>query len=121
MSGMNKIKEVLETKGLSQTELAGLLGKSFNMVNLYATNKIQPPIPVLYQIADILNVDVRDLLVQNLIKERSPYGEKKVKTDLWVYELLQEANIHLTPQGCDIKEIDEALITASKSKTSNEA
>lgn len=77
MSGMNKIKEVLETKGLSQTELAGLLGKSFNMVNLYATNKIQPPIPVLYQIADILNVDVRDLLVPNLIKERSPYGEKR--------------------------------------------
>ena len=77
MSGMNKIKEVLETEGLSQTELAGLLGKSFNMVNLYATNKIQPPIPVLYQIADILNVDVRDLLVPNLIKERSPYGEKR--------------------------------------------
>lgn len=68
MSGMNKIKEVLETKWLSQTELAGLLGKSFNMVNLYATNKIQPPIPVLYQIADILNIDVRDLLVPNQIQ-----------------------------------------------------
>ena len=54
MSGMNKIKEFLDVKGVSQTELAGLLGKSFNMVNLYATNKIQPPIPVLYQIADIL-------------------------------------------------------------------
>ena len=35
------------------------------MVNLYATNKIQPPIPVLYQIADILNVDVRELLLPN--------------------------------------------------------
>lgn len=31
----------------------------------------------------------------------------------------KEANIHLTPQGCDIKEIDEALRTASKSKTGN--
>lgn len=46
-------------------------------------------------------------------------AKKEVKTDLWVYELLQEANIHLTPQGCDIKEIDEALKTASKSKTGN--
>ena len=46
-------------------------------------------------------------------------AKKEVKTDLWVYELLQEANIHLTPQGCDIKEIDEALRTASKSKTGN--
>lgn len=45
--------------------------------------------------------------------------KKEVKTDLWVYELLQEADIQLTPQGCDIKEIDEALKTASKSKTGN--
>lgn len=45
---MNRIKEVLDAKGISQTELADRLGKSFNMVNLYATNKTQPPIPVLY-------------------------------------------------------------------------
>ncbi len=46
-------------------------------------------------------------------------AKKEVKTDLWVYELLQEADIHLTPQGCDIIEIDEALKTASKSNTGN--
>lgn len=62
---MNRIKEFLEKKGLSQTDLAHHLGKSFNMVKLYATNKVQPPIPVLYQIADILNVDVRELLLPN--------------------------------------------------------
>lgn len=33
-------------------------------------------------------------------------AKKEVKTDLWVYELLQEPDIHLTPQGCDIKEGD---------------
>ncbi|MBE6298639.1 MAG: helix-turn-helix transcriptional regulator [Bacteroidales bacterium] len=60
---MNRIKEILESKGISQTELANLLGKSFNMVNLYATNKVQPPISILYKIAEILNVDVRELLV----------------------------------------------------------
>lgn len=36
-------------------------------------------------------------------------AKNEAKTDLWVHELLQEANIHLTPQGCDIKEIAEAL------------
>lgn len=66
---MNRIKEELEAKGISQTELANRLGKTFNMVNLYATNKVQPPIPVLYQIADILNIDVRVLLVPNKIEE----------------------------------------------------
>lgn len=74
---MNKIKEVLEARGISQTELADRLGKSFNMVNLYATNKVQPPISVLYQIADILNIDVRDLLVPNQIKEQAPHGKKR--------------------------------------------
>ena len=63
ISDMNRIKEILESKGISQTELANLLGKSFNMVNLYATNKVQPPVSILYQIAEILNVDVRELLV----------------------------------------------------------
>ncbi len=62
---MNRIKEALEAKGISQTELANRLGKTFNMVNLYASNKVQPPIPVLYQIADILKMDVRELLLPN--------------------------------------------------------
>ena len=64
-ANMNRIKEVLEAKGISQTELANKLGKTFNMVNLYATNKVQPPISVLYQIADILEIDVRELLLPN--------------------------------------------------------
>lgn len=65
---MNRIKEVLDEKGISQTELANMLGKSFNMVNLYATNKVQPPVPVLYQIAELLNIDIRTLLIPNKIK-----------------------------------------------------
>lgn len=62
---MNRIKEALDAKGITQTELANRLGKTFNMVNLYSTNKVQPPIHVLYQIANILDVDVRELLVSN--------------------------------------------------------
>ena len=40
-------------------------------------------------------------------------GRKEILTDLWVYEMLKEANIDLHPQGSNIKEIDEAK-TASK-------
>ena len=64
---MNRIKEILERKGVSQTDLAHRLGKTFNMVNLYATNKVLPPIPILYKIAEILDVDIRELLVSNKI------------------------------------------------------
>ncbi|WP_334324616.1 HsdM family class I SAM-dependent methyltransferase [Gilliamella apicola] len=45
--------------------------------------------------------------------------KKEVQTDLWVYDLLKEANIKLDPQGSQIKEINNALKTASKSKTGN--
>ncbi len=61
---MNRIKEVLAQKGIKQTWLAEKLGKSFNMVNSYAQNRRQPPIEVLYRIAEFLDVDVRDLLVE---------------------------------------------------------
>lgn len=62
---MNRIKEVLDEKGIRQTWLAEQLGKSFNMVNAYAQNRHQPPMEVLYKIANILQVSVRDLLVDN--------------------------------------------------------
>ncbi|WP_286080213.1 HsdM family class I SAM-dependent methyltransferase [Parablautia intestinalis] len=46
-------------------------------------------------------------------------AKKEPKTDFWVYELLKEANISLEPQGSTIKEINEALKTASKRGTGN--
>lgn len=46
-------------------------------------------------------------------------AKKEVKTDAFVRELLTEANISLTEQGCDILEINKALQTASKSQTGN--
>lgn len=46
-------------------------------------------------------------------------AKKEVKTDLWVYELLKQAEIELDPQGSSIKEINQALKTASKKGTNN--
>lgn len=60
---MNRIKEVLEEKGIKQTWLAEKLGKSYNMVNSYVKNRQQPRLEILYKIAEILEVDVKELLV----------------------------------------------------------
>ena len=60
---MNRIKEVLEEKGLTQIWLAEKLGKSYNMVNSYAKNRRQPSIEILFRIAEILNIDARELIV----------------------------------------------------------
>ena len=62
---MNRIKEVLEERGVKQVWLAEKLGKSFNTVNGYVQNRNQPSLEVLYQIAEILKVKVSDLLVEN--------------------------------------------------------
>lgn len=62
---MNRIKEVLEKKGIKQTWLAEKLGKSYNMVNGYVQNRQQPRLEVLNEIAEVLDVDVRDLIVSN--------------------------------------------------------
>ena len=59
---MNRIKEVLEERGIKQTWLAEKLGKSFCIVNSYVCNRRQPSLEVLFQIAEILNVDVKDLI-----------------------------------------------------------
>ena len=45
--------------------LSKKLKKSYNMVNSYVQNRRQPSIEVLFQIAEILNEDVKDLLVSN--------------------------------------------------------
>ncbi|MBN2519084.1 MAG: helix-turn-helix transcriptional regulator [Bacteroidales bacterium] len=62
---MNRLKEVLEEKGIKQIWLAQKLGKSYNMVNSYVHNRRQPSIENLYKIADILNIDVKELLISN--------------------------------------------------------
>jgi transcriptional regulator with XRE-family HTH domain len=61
---MNRIKEVLEEKVIKQTWLAEKLVKSYNIVNGYAQNRQQPRLKVLYLIAELLNVSVKDLLIE---------------------------------------------------------
>ena len=63
---MNRIKEVLEEKGIKQVWLAEQLGKSYNMVNSYVQNRRQPSIEDLYKIAEILNVNVQELLCNSI-------------------------------------------------------
>ena len=60
---MNRIKEVLEEKGIKQTWLAEKLGKSYNMGNGYVQNRQQPRLEILSEIAEILDVDIKELII----------------------------------------------------------
>ncbi|HCU43600.1 MAG TPA: XRE family transcriptional regulator [Sphingobacterium sp.] len=62
---MNRIKEVLVEKGIKQKWLAEQLSKSYNVVNGYVQNRQQPRLEVLYEIANILQIDIKELLKTN--------------------------------------------------------
>ncbi len=62
---MNRIKEVLKQKGIKQIWLADKLGKSYNMVNGYVQNRQQPRLETLMSIAEILDIDVKELIISN--------------------------------------------------------
>ncbi len=60
---MNRIKDVLQAQGRSQTWLADQIDKSYVVVTNYCNNNSQPSIATLRDIAKALDVDVRELLV----------------------------------------------------------
>ena len=60
---INRIKEVLVIKGITQKELAAKLDKNPNSITSICNNKSQPHLKDLKRIAEILDVDIRELLV----------------------------------------------------------
>lgn len=53
---------MLDQKGIRQTWLADKLGKSFSIVNAYVCNRRQPSLELLFEIAEILQVDPKELI-----------------------------------------------------------
>ena len=62
MDKVNYLKEVLQTKGVKQNWLAQQLAVTDNTVSNWCKNKAQPSLQVLKQIAEILCIDIADLL-----------------------------------------------------------
>jgi putative transcriptional regulator len=59
---MNRIKAVLAEKQRTNRWLAEQMGKSENTISRWCSNKSQPSIAQLQEIANLLDVDVRVLL-----------------------------------------------------------
>lgn len=63
MSAINRIKVVLVEKQRTSKWLAEQLGKSENTISKWCSNNVQPSLEALVQIAGILELDVRELIV----------------------------------------------------------
>ena len=61
----NRLKVVLVERKRTSRWLATELGKNFTTVSKWCTNTSQPDLPTLNKIADLLDVDVKDLNVSN--------------------------------------------------------
>lgn len=59
---MNRIKAVLAEKQRTNRWLAEQMGKSENTISRWCSNKSQPSIAQLQEIANLLDVDIRVLL-----------------------------------------------------------
>lgn len=59
---INRIKTVLADQGRTNIWLADKLGKSPTTVSRWCTNDSQPALDTLYQIAQLLEIDIRELL-----------------------------------------------------------
>ena len=63
----NRIKAVLADHDKKSGWLAEQLGKSENTVSRWCANKVQPSIQQLNEIAQLLKVDIKDLLMSTKI------------------------------------------------------
>lgn len=70
MEKINRIKEVLVSQDISQKKLAEKLGKNPNTIASLCNNKSQPYLKDLKKIAQILDVDIRELLIPTKEKLR---------------------------------------------------
>lgn len=66
---LNRIKEVLDDKGIIQTWLAKNSVRVFSVVNAYARNRQQLFLETLFNIAEILGVNTKDLITDNKRKK----------------------------------------------------
>ncbi len=62
MGILNRIKDVLDSRGTTKTWLTKQLGCHFCTVNTYCAQRLQPSLNTLAEIGKIQNVDLKDLI-----------------------------------------------------------
>ncbi|MDO5017534.1 MAG: helix-turn-helix transcriptional regulator [Porphyromonas sp.] len=68
MKAINRIKVVLAEKQVSGKWLANKIGRTENTVSRWCANKVQPSLENLLEIAEVLEVDIRELIRPTLNK-----------------------------------------------------
>ena len=67
MENLNRIKGALADAGKTGVWLAGQLGKDSVTVSKWCTNTTQPDLQTLAKISELLNIDIRELIVKRKV------------------------------------------------------
>lgn len=59
---INRLKAVLAEQSRTNKWLAEELGKNETTISRWCTNEVQPPVETMVQIAQLLNIDIKELL-----------------------------------------------------------
>jgi transcriptional regulator with XRE-family HTH domain len=83
MKVYTKLHKTLKKQGRTQAWLARELGKTQNLITQYCNGSTNIPLPMLYQIAELLDMNVKDLLYNTLEEMQKDHNkvesEKKTK------------------------------------------
>ncbi len=88
-----RIKQLRTEKGLSQDQLAALLGISRSAVGMYETGKREPDLETCEAIADIFNIDMDYLTGRSEIERKAEAYDAYMKSEA--------AKMHLTITDTD--------------------
>lgn len=77
---LNRLRVILADRGISQTEFAEMMGVHPSKISRIYNNRTEPPLFLLYQMAQILKVEVAELLtpISNL-QNHFPFDKSKEK------------------------------------------
>ena len=67
MENLNRLKAVLADSGKTNKWLAEQLGKDPVTISKWCTNTTQPDLQTLAKISELLNIDIRELLVKRKV------------------------------------------------------
>lgn len=76
---LNRIKAILAEEDTTNKDLASQLHVAEPTVSRWCTNRQQPSLEMLYEIAGVLKRDVRDLLAPDHPPSRPPWSDKYFK------------------------------------------
>lgn len=87
---MLRLKELLKEKGISGKKLAERLSVSENTISFIANGKQQPRFELLKNIADILEVDIRELFKSTRDEELEPIYKRDENGELVIIGYLKK-------------------------------